>query len=433
MNDAGNPRQTIGIVGGGFVGITLAGYLLQNPNISLHIFEQNHSKLEQFKVGNYQVFEPELKEILDYSRSVGKLFFNDESLEKVDCLFIAVGTPKGMSSEEQLSSFDSIISNLETRIKRRGFIFLRSTVVLGTTEKLAARISESSRSDLSVFFAPERTAEGKAIQELRDLPQVVGGAKDSRPDGIEFLQNIGFRTLECSNSTTAELIKLACNTWRDTTFAYANELANIADFERIDVREVIELANLDYSRGGIPRPGPVGGPCLSKDSHILLSNQPYAATSMILAGRLVNESIFEKLVNYLLHQADENVNLLVEILGAAFKGRPFTNDVRDGVADIIISNQQIIQKGNIQFWITDETLLEGDLIGLRENWHQNQHPAHPNVLVIGNDGEWISSPENISYLRGLPPQVTIIDLWGVTRDISDIKAKIKLFGSGDFL
>ena len=433
MNSYPDPRLSIGIIGGGFVGITLAGHLLQNLNLSVTILERDSAKVKLFELGNYQVFEPELNQILDNSRLDGRLLFNNEATELLDCVFISVGTPKGMSSEEQLESFERVILSVEAKIKGGGFIYLRSTVSLGITQKLADWISSSHRKDLSIYFAPERTAEGNAIQELRTLPQVVGGAMQSRSEGFKMLEILGFKTVICSSSKVAELVKLSCNTWRDTIFAFANELAGIADFEGVNVREVIETANQDYIRGGIPKPGPVGGPCLSKDSHILLDNKPYALDSMILAGRFVNERLIQKVSEYLISSAVGSEPYLVEILGAAFKGKPFTNDVRDGLADQIISTV-LIEKGvGVSFWITDSTLEVTDLLMLQEFWHGGTHPDSPQVVIIGHNGEWVTSPKIAQYLQNLSQDVTIIDLWGVTRNISGVSADIKLLGSGNFL
>lgn len=433
MVSSQNSSPSIGIVGGGFVGITLAGHLLNHSNTSVNIFERDTLKVKSFKSGNYLVVEPELNSILDSARLEGRLLFNDESAGILDCLFISIGTPKGMSSNRQLNSFQEVISSIEPRIVDQGLIFLRSTVSLGTTQKLADWISSTHRRDLSVYFAPERTTEGNAIQELRTLPQIIGGTARAENKGIQMLQTLGFNTISCSSSKVAELAKLACNTWRDTIFAYANELAAIADFEGIDVYEVIESANLDYPRGGIPKPGPVGGPCLSKDSHILLENKPYSANSMILAGRFINEALIQKVSRYLISTAGDIDPYMVEILGAAFKGKPFTNDIRDGLAAHLISDVQRQKKRNILFWITDKTLDSSDLLMLQEFWHVDHPPISPRVVVIGHNGKWVTSPEIVEYLQSLASDVTIIDLWGVMREFSGIKAVTKSLGSGYFL
>lgn len=428
-----NSPQVIGIVGGGFVGITLAAHLVQNSGLKVVIFERDPRKTELFRNGKYQVFEPELDVILDKARAENRLKFEDESDENLDLIFICVGTPKNVSKEDQLAVFTAVVKKLEHRISKNGMIFLRSTVSLGTTELLGIEILASGRNDISIFFAPERTAEGNAMHELRTLPQVLGCAHGSIADGVSALQALGFTVVETSNAKTAELVKLTCNTWRDTIFAFANEIAMIADFEGVDSREAINSANFNYIRGGIPKPGPVGGPCLSKDSHILISNLESHQNSMILAGRKLNESITHKLASYIVLESKSIDIYSVQFLGAAFKGKPFTNDIREGVADQLISLLSKSSCSNLRYKITDKTLEREDLLGLEKYWAKDNFFEKPNVVIVGHDGEHLFDPETVSYLQKLADSVTIIDLWGTVNSIQNINAKILTFGSGNFL
>ena len=425
--------QFIGIVGGGFVGITLAAHLVQDSALKVVLFERDTKKIEMFRQGKYQVLEPELDAVLNKARVENRLQFGDESDEILDLIFICVGTPKGVSQSDQLAVFSSVVKNLEHRIREGGLIFLRSTVSLGTTDLLGKEISISSRSDLSLFFAPERTAEGNAMHELRALPQVLGCALGSIRSGITALNALGFTTVESSSAKEAELVKLTCNAWRDTIFAFANEIAMIADLMGIDSREVIRSANFNYVRGGIPKPGPVGGPCLSKDSHILISSLQNHHNSMILAGRNLNESIIKKVANHIVLESKLSDNYFVQFLGAAFKGRPVTNDVREGVADQLISILNQTSSSNLHFRITDKTLDREDLLGLKQYWTPRDFFEYPNVVVIGHDGESLFDTETVDFLQHLDESVTIIDLWGSVNSLPNINAKVLTFGSGDFL
>lgn len=433
MKSETNSPRVIGIIGGGFVGITLAAHLVQNIDLKVILFERDCKKTEMFRRGKYQVFEPELDTVLDKARAENRLGFEDESNENLDCVFICVGTPKGISKKDQLAIFTSVTKNIEHRITKNGLIFLRSTVSLGTTDALAEEISNSGRRDVSVFFAPERTAEGNAMQELRTLPQIVGCALGSIEVGVSALRSLGFTTVETSSAKTAELVKLTCNTWRDTIFAFANEIAMISDQEGVDSREVIKSANLNYVRGGIPRPGPVGGPCLSKDSHILISNLKNHPNSMILAGRILNESLTMNIANYILLESKSSEKYFIQFLGAAFKGKPFTNDIREGIADRLISLLDGASNSNLEYRITDKSLEKEDLLGLMQYWSQKEFFVRPNIVIIGHDGESLFDAETVDYLQHLDSSVTIIDLWGCVKSIQNISARILTFGSGDFL
>jgi UDP-glucose 6-dehydrogenase len=113
----------IGIIGGGFVGITLAAHLLENSQTRVTIFEQSTEKINLFHKGNYQVREPELDEILNLAWQEGRLSFNLELTQELDSIFICVGTPKGLSRNNQLEIFQSILFRYAKSLKTGGHIW----------------------------------------------------------------------------------------------------------------------------------------------------------------------------------------------------------------------------------------------------------------------------------------------------------------------
>jgi UDP-N-acetyl-D-mannosaminuronic acid dehydrogenase len=119
-----------------------------------------------------------------------------------------------------------MINLLTDNLISSGHIYLRSTVPVGTTAKIYNAIQSSSRNDIKIFYAPERTAEGVALKELDTLPQIIGSPEfASLKIGADMLSTLGFEIIETTNSETAEFIKLMCNIWRDSTFAISNEFA----------------------------------------------------------------------------------------------------------------------------------------------------------------------------------------------------------------
>src|SRR5262249_31679753 len=139
-----------------------------------------------------------------------------------------------------------------------------------------------------------------------------------------------------------EMIKLVDNVSRDVTFAFANEVAMLCDQFGVSADEVIRSANSDYPRTKVAMPGPVAGPCLSKDPHILVQSlSPVARqagfASITRAGRETNE----RLVDYCIEQVDQlyagaangaGDPRTIALLGLAFKGRPETGDLRGSMA-----------------------------------------------------------------------------------------------------
>jgi len=160
--------------------------------------------------------------------------------------------------------------------------------------------------------------EGKAIREERSLPKIVGCYSDEGFSKVSmFFKKIGGDIVRASNPRTAEFIKLIDNSWRNTRFAFANELAFLAEENGIDVMEAIKAANAGYERNEIQHPGPVSGYCLGKDPYLLeLAFEKIAKRrgfgSMWYYGRLANDWFNEKVV-------DEVKGKKVLIAGLSFK------------------------------------------------------------------------------------------------------------------
>src|SRR5699024_11583227 len=119
-------------------------------------------------------------------------------------------------------------------------------------------------------MAPERTVEGMAMAELTTLPQIIGGRDEaSLAAASDLFGTLGVEIVPVASPKEAEFAKLVSNTWRDLQFAFANELAYVADLAGVDVYRVIEAAGHNYDRLNLALPGPVAGPCLDKDDYIL--------------------------------------------------------------------------------------------------------------------------------------------------------------------
>ena len=429
-----NSSVKIAIIGGGFVGITLAARLLDVENLHVTVFEQDPTKIEYFKNHNYLVDEPGLQKILVEAEKLGKFSFDIENDAKTfDAIFICIGSPKNQNLQERDQNFKKILTKYLPSLTTKGIIFLRSTVEIGTTERLSKFLNSSDRSDASIHFAPERTAEGVALVELKVLPQLLGTAKDTpaATEAKNFLEKLEFEVVQTENSQTAELAKLACNTWRDVTFGFSNEIALIAESIGANALNAIQSANYNYPRASIPMPGPVGGPCLSKDTTILfngVSDSLISLNSVMLAARRTNEYIEERLINALkiCFKPDfEELNLC--IIGASFKGRPQTNDVRNGVAVNLIERiQRESLPVNIKIW--DPVISKFDLGDFGHLLTTNLDELSPDVVLISNNSSFESNKNFMRFIRGLDSQACVFDLWQLTEKISEIKAVIYQLG-----
>jgi UDP-N-acetyl-D-mannosaminuronic acid dehydrogenase len=427
-------RSDILIIGGGFVGLTLAAKLLKTKSCNVTILENNPSRYLALKNEKYYVDEPGLHRILEAGVSDLRLNFIDSgSSDLFDSVFICIGTLPTFISEESSKQVIALTHTVVKSLKRNGLIFLRSTVTIGTTQTFADQLKILERSDGQVFYLPERTAEGVALAELDSLPQIIGPTTGTNvSDARVCLTELGFELIECSDSMAAEFVKLICNAWRDTVFGISNEIALMAEELGLDSTEIINAANNKYPRANIPLPGPVGGPCLFKDSHILLEsfNKNLRDQSIIATARSVNEKVESKIYERLAAHLDKS-NLKREILfiGAAFKGFPKTNDTRNGVTSNIVKKIQDSKKPTlIKIW--DPTLMIEPLNELSTYSVDTLVGVTPSVVVIGNNSKELMTDEVIKLFANLSEATLIIDPWRSYTGHEDTSADLYQLGLG---
>ena len=176
-------------------------------------------------------------------------------------------------------------------------LILRSTVYPGTTEKVRELVAATGRK-VHVAFCPERVAEGKAMEELSSLPQIISGCDEQAIDMAEdlFIQ-VAKSTIRLS-PLEAELTKIFTNVWRYIQFAAANQFFMIAADHGLDFYRIHDALTRDYPRmAGLPKSGFAAGPCLFKDTMQLA-----AATnnnfSLGHAAMLINEGLPNFLVRH---------------------------------------------------------------------------------------------------------------------------------------
>ena len=240
----------------------------------------NKKLLDNLKKGEVAFDEKGMHSLL--KKHLNKNFFPKhqednivDDLKDAEFIMLAVGTGFAKYPEKpNLSTLYSIIGQLIASGLKGKTLILRVTLPIGTSDDIKSLIEKKTGLkegiDFWFSFVPERIMEGKAISEERSLPKIVGCYNDLGFKKVGgFFKKIGGKIVRVSNPKTAEFIKLIDNSWRNTRFAFANELAFLAEEKQIDVIEAIEKANSGYKRNEIPRPGPVSGYCLGKDPYLL--------------------------------------------------------------------------------------------------------------------------------------------------------------------
>ena len=197
-------------------------------------------------------------------------------------------------------------------------------VVIPRLEKIS---SLQAGKDFSVAFCPERTAEGRALEELKNLPQIVGGLdKKSRELGLRLFGENTHTVIDIGSLEAAEMCKLMDNSYRDTRFAFANQMAGLSEKYGLNINHLIKKVNLSYERNTIPFTSPgVGGACLSKDPYILINNfkENNIDCSLTIASRKINEeapnNIFTKTSKFMKSVGKDIPKAKIFIIGLLLK------------------------------------------------------------------------------------------------------------------
>lgn len=412
------------VIGLGFVGLTLAVHLAKKANVKgVDISPRVRASTEQ---GVPHFHELGLDQPLKEAIHGGKLSLSAKPSESSQsCTYIlTVGTPI-RGREIDLTSLRRVAVEVAEVAKDSDLVIVRSTVSIGSTHTIVEAALRAKGKSTSVAMCPERTMEGKAMEELTSLPQIVGADSDyARRMASDFFMFHGAKTIELGSSREAELAKLANNTFRDLQFAFANEIADLANKLGISGRRVIEAANWEYPRSSIPKPGPSAGPCLEKDPWILAGAAEGLGIKMRIsaASREVNESMA---VGYLSHlRSDGQISPeklgSVVIAGVAFKGTPETDDTRGSMAwpmlQFLKTNWKIKH-----IYLYDPLIDEANFPSLGEgivftrNLHSIEAAAPMMVIIQHNGRTMLDGLKN--WLHEAPVE-QIVDFWDSKKELA---------------
>ena len=374
----------IDIVGAGYVGLTLSVTLAKfNHNVTC--WDIDESKINQYKEYKTDIREPHIDDMLRKYQNSGYLNFqiyNSQKVINTDLVIITIGTAlKGESSKESHSNLFKLVGDLVNQgIKN---IMLRSTVEIGTCSKLDNLFGENC----NFIFAPERTIEGKAIEELLSLPQIAACKnEESRFLVRNCFEPLGIEIMFSEIWEEAELAKLICNVYRDYNFSFSNLLLTIAQEFGLDTASIINLVSSKYERMPLLKTGPVSGPCLSKD-YIILSNSITNKTvkSVLNSTRRINSEI--------INSAENDIEIIIQkfnfpqilFIGLTFKNTPFTTDTRDSHSIELINKL----KNKYNFLIYDPYTDNNSRTLFKNNFIDNLEGDHHPFVVFCNIQKWV--------------------------------------------
>jgi len=320
------------VLGLGYIGLPTASMFATHGFHVLGV-DANKAVVETLNNGGMHIEEPGLKTIVQAALKSGNLRISAHPAES-EAFIIAVPTPIYPDKTADMRYVQSAARSIVPYLRRGNLVILESTSPPGTTRELVAPILEQSGlkvgKDFMVAHSPERVLPGRILVELVQNDRVIGGIDRASAEAArELYTTLVQGTIVLTDATTAEMVKLMENTYRDVNIAVANEFALLAETLGVDGWEAIEIANR-HPRVNILRPGPgVGGHCIAVDPWFLVEAAP-KTTRLIRQARLINDGMPAHVVELVRRALDGVKAPVVAALGATYKAD--VDDVRESPA-----------------------------------------------------------------------------------------------------
>jgi UDP-N-acetyl-D-mannosaminuronic acid dehydrogenase len=324
-------KKSICVVGLGYIGLPTA-VMFANHGHQVHGVDVNEKAIAMIQNKQLHIEENGLQERLDKAIDSGALTVSTMPI-KADVFIIAVPSPIKADKTADLEYVRKATASTVPFLEKGNLVILESTVPPRTVEDvMMPELIKSNLeigTELFVSHSPERVIPGKVFQELVSNDRIIGGInKESARQTTELYQSFVEGSMHETDATTAELVKVMENTYRDVNIAFANELAKIAQNIGVNVWEAIKLANF-HPRVNIHFPGPgVGGHCIAVDPWFLVELDPEQAKIIHLA-RQTNDGM----PSYTAQLTADILNAKgikdpkIAVLGLAFKGN--IDDMRE--------------------------------------------------------------------------------------------------------
>ncbi len=371
------------VIGGcGHVGLPLA-IALASRGALVTSYDISASAVAAVSAGTVPFAEPGAESVLREVLAAGRL--------------TATADPAVVAAAEHVivvvdGVVESRLAGLADHLRAGQLVVLRSTVQPGATARLEKLVADLGL-DIDVAFCPERIAEGHAMTELFELPQIVSSRTGGGLERAIRLFRLLSPVLVPMSPEEAELAKLFANAWRYVSFGIANQLYAIANDRGLDYERIRQGLALGYPRGAdLPRAGFAAGPCLRKDTSWLAGAQ--SGFSIGQAAIAANEGLADYVVRRL-EQRYPLAEMCVGILGMAFKAG--SDDIRESLSYRL---KRLLADRAAAVLCTDPLVTaDPDLLPLADVL------ARADVLVV-------AAPQ--PCYRNLPASQPVADIWGVT-------------------
>jgi UDP-N-acetyl-D-mannosaminuronic acid dehydrogenase len=319
-------KDVVVVGGGGHIGLPLS-IVLANLGHKVVALDLNTQVVELINSGKMPFLEEGAAEALHQALASSRLkaTTDQEAISLAEVVIICIGTPVDEHMSPVPRIFIELLEGIKPHLKKGQLIILRSTVYPGTTRLTADGLVGLG---VDLAYCPERILQGKAIEELGTLPNIVSGVTEEAAQRAQsFFQDLG--PVVMSSIEEAEFAKLFLNTYRYIEFATTNQLFTIANDAGVDYARILEIMKEEYPRASkIPKPGLTAGPCLMKDTMQLVA---YSQNKFTLgySAFFANEGMALYIVDNVLRNIKSR-RPVIGLLGMAFKAD--NDDIRSSLS-----------------------------------------------------------------------------------------------------
>ncbi len=386
-------HKEISVVGGaGHVGFPL-GLVLASKNFKVNLIDYNKNFLNMIKNGTPPFWEKGSKKLLKIclKKKTLSTHLDYRLIKKSKFIIICIGTPIDQKLRPKIKEFLNFFYFLRKLINKSQIIIIRSSIFPGTIEKICKILKKKNS---NIVYCPERIVQGKLIDELPKLPQIIAGYNKLSINATKQLFKKITQKIIITTVLEAELIKLFSNANRYINFSIANQLYMICKSNNLDFVKVRKIMRDGYERNtNLPTAGFTAGPCLLKDT-MQLSSFYKNRFSLGHAAMQINENIPKFLVNNL----KKKFNLkkkIIGILGLSFKAE--TDDIRDSLSIKLLNH---LKKMKIQTLQSDE-------------YYKNKNNVKKEHLIKNSDIIIIATPHTNYKKIKFPKNKIVVDIWGI--------------------
>jgi UDP-N-acetyl-D-mannosaminuronic acid dehydrogenase len=399
--------RSVCVVGLGYIGLPTAA-ILARTCYQVHGVDVRQDAVARICAGEAHIFEPDLDELVRAAVSGGKLTASTDP-KTADVYIICVPTPVTPDHRPDLRFVQQAAQSIRAYVKKGDLIILESTSPPSTTEQVVVKLAVPDDlvigRDVFVAYCPERVLPGRILADAIENDRIVGGITETcSRKAKEFYETFVRGNVFATSAVTAELVKLAENSFRDVNIAFANELANLAERFDADPFEIVSLANR-HPRVDILNPGPgVGGHCIPVDPWFLVHAAPGTA-QLIRTAREVNDLRPAQIVDQIAAVAQQHTDAVIGCLGLTYKAD--VDDLRESPSIEIVRQLQQVLKDRM---LVCDPLVRAD--------HFDEFPLSPLGDVLDNCNVLVLLTDH-SPFRAIPPEVlsqkTLIDPHGAWR------------------